>query len=339
MTEFPRDETTAGIWLVYDGECPICSYVAHALQIRRTVGNLHLVNARESPEHPVLSKVNELGFDLDEGMVLKYRETYYHGEDALHMMSLLGSSQGWFNKINAVLFRSKTLARLCYPAMRAGRNTLLRLKGVRKIRNLEVNRKEPLFKSVFDEHWDTLPPALKRHYAVRPFSKDVVKVEGHLNVTVSRLVRIISKLTGTLLAQSGKNIPVTIVFRSGESGAFHFDRTFCFPGTGDVSFSSHADLMRGMNVVEFVRFGIGWRSAYEWDGSKICLQHRGYVWRVFGITIPLPLGILLGRVQAEEIPLSDEKFSMWMQVTHPLLGKTFGYDGEFRITHVSSELV
>jgi predicted DCC family thiol-disulfide oxidoreductase YuxK len=132
-------EVPGDVWFVYDGQCPICSVAAHALQIKKSVGNLHLVNAREDKDHPLLKEVNERQLDLDDGMVLKYRDGYYHGEDALHMMALLGSGQGWFNRMNASLFRSKLFARLFYPAMRAIRNMLLRLKGVPKIRNLKVD--------------------------------------------------------------------------------------------------------------------------------------------------------------------------------------------------------
>lgn len=130
-------EAKGDVWFIYDGDCPICNTAAQALRIKQAVGNLHLVNAREDKDHPLLSEVKACQLNLDEGMVLVFEGGYYHGADALHMMALLGSSQGWFNRMNALLFCSPAIARLCYPAMRAGRNLLIRLKGVPKIRNLE----------------------------------------------------------------------------------------------------------------------------------------------------------------------------------------------------------
>jgi predicted DCC family thiol-disulfide oxidoreductase YuxK len=245
MTETLTEKTKGDVWFVYDGDCPICCMAAQALQIKQSVGNLHLLNAREDKDHPVLHEVNERRFNLDDGMVLKYQDSYYHGEDALHMMALLGSGHGWFNRMNAVLFRLKTVARLCYPVMRATRNMLLRFKGVQKIRNLEVDPQEPLFKSVFGEQWDVLPSVMKQHYAVRPFSDDMVSVEGHLDVTVSPLISLMAKLTGMLLVYSGKNIPVTVLFRSDKAGAFCFDRTFHFPDKGDVTFRSRMEWLKG----------------------------------------------------------------------------------------------
>ena len=123
-------------WLIYDGDCPICRRVVEALRVKKAVGELHLIDARENQQHPLIAEINALGLDLDEGLVLKFQQRHYHGQDALHMMALLGSRHGWFNRMNAILFRSRLVARLCYPMMRATRNLLLRIKGIDKIHNL-----------------------------------------------------------------------------------------------------------------------------------------------------------------------------------------------------------
>lgn len=129
-------KTPGGVFFIYDGGCPICCYAARALRIREAAGPLHLIDARAEAEHPLVCEVSARGFDLDEGMVMKVGERFYHGADALHMMALLGSPVGWFNRVNGWLFRSSPLARLCYPAMRAVRNLLLRVKGVTPLGNL-----------------------------------------------------------------------------------------------------------------------------------------------------------------------------------------------------------
>ena len=71
--------------------------------------------------------------------------------------------------------------------------------------------------------------------------------------------------------------------------------------------------------------------AYSWSGSKVILAHRGYVLRLFGFFIPVPLTILLGAGYAEEIPLNDDEFSMMTEIRHPWWGRVFGYGGRFRI--------
>ncbi len=333
-----REETAnseSGVWFVYDGECPICRYAAHALRIREAAGALHLVNAREQADHPLVTEVNAHGFDLDESMVLKYGGRFYRGADALELMALLGTGVGWFNRMNALLCRSKPVACFCYPLMRALRNALIRLRGVPKIRNLERDGADaPIFASIFGASWSDLPPVLHKHYANRPFSHDVVTVEGMMEVAVSPLARILSPLlrvAGALVPYEGENIPVTVHFRSEpDSRAFCFDREFRFPGKPPYHFRSRMEPIGGNEVIEYMGLGIGWRAAYTYGGGKVSLTHKGYVWRIFGIRIPLPLELLLGKGSAEEKALDDTTFRMKMDIVHPWFGEVYRYGGEFK---------
>ena len=136
MTDL-NEGSKGDVWFVYDGDCPLCTTAAKALRIRQAVGTLHLVNAREDSSHPVMQEIQARRLNLDVGMVIKFQNTCYHGADALHVMALLGTGHGWFNRMNAWLFRSKTLSRLLYPSMREARNLFLRLTGVSKIDNLK----------------------------------------------------------------------------------------------------------------------------------------------------------------------------------------------------------
>ena len=339
MAKTDTQSLEGDVWFAYDGECPICTFAANALQIRKTAGALHLVNARDNAAHPLIQEVNALGYDLDDGMVLKFQGVCYHGEDALHMMALLGSSSGWFNRLNALLFRSRTVARFCYPAMRGTRNLLLRPKGISRIRNLQNHNAggEPIFKAVFGEDWDRLPKVMRDHYAVRPFSDDVVVVEGALDIEVSPFMKIMSRLSGMLVSRSGENVPVTVTFTSGRDTAdFHFDRVFRFPG-GNQMFRSRMTDVGGNELVEFIGFGIGWKMAYGWDGERITLSHRGYVWSIFGFHIPIPLGLVIGKGEAEERPVSENEFTMWTHSRHPWFGESFAYAGTFEIVEVTCQ--
>lgn len=195
---------------------------------------------------------------------------------------------------------------------------------------------DPVFKPVFGPDWDTLPQVMRNHYAVRANSADRVVVTGTLDVHVSRLAALLATITGMLVRHSGKNIPVTVTFTSGSgSTAFNFDRLFHYPEHGEVRFRSRMKHTVGDEIIELMKFGIGWRAAYGWDDSKVTLSHRGYVWHVFGRVLPLPLTWLLGRVHAEETPIDDRRFSMFTHMTHPVFGKLFGYAGTFTITEVS----
>ena len=331
------DGSSGDIWFAYDGDCPVCSYAAHALRIRRDVGNLHLIDARSAPQHPVIQEINTRRIDLDTGMVLKYRGNLYHGDDALHMMGLLGSPNGWFNRANAMLFRHRWFARAFYPPMRFVRNALLRLKGVKKLNNLRnsTGPAPPIFGPVFGPAWADLPPVMKHHYAIRPFSADTVTVEGMLDIRIATWMRPLLRLTGLMIWRSGDRIPVSVVFHSGpEDDGFYFDRTFRFP-EGEQRFKSRIEVVGGNEVIEFVGLGLGWKTAFVVDGDKIELQYRGYVWRIPGCTIPVPLAWLMGKGWAEEEAVSETSFRMRTHVRHFLLGDVFAYSGSFTLTDIS----
>jgi predicted DCC family thiol-disulfide oxidoreductase YuxK len=116
-----------GLVLVYDGECPVCSSYVQYIRLKESVGRVTLLNAREGGEW--VERIRTAGLDLDEGMVLIYGGRYYHGADCIHMLALLSTGSGVFNRINSVVFRSPRLSAYLYPMLRFGRNTLLRLLG------------------------------------------------------------------------------------------------------------------------------------------------------------------------------------------------------------------
>lgn len=137
-------ETKETIWFVYDGECPICQMGASLYQVKQSVGVLHTVDARTEREHPVMMEVNQAGLNLDQGMVVKYQGQLYQGKGALLIMAQLGADDGFYNKVNNILFRSPTLSAFAYPIIRSARNMLLTVLGRDKLNNLEraVERKE-----------------------------------------------------------------------------------------------------------------------------------------------------------------------------------------------------
>ena len=49
------------IYLIYDGECPICNYTAKVIKLRQAVGKLEIINARI--KHPLIDEVNNHNFD------------------------------------------------------------------------------------------------------------------------------------------------------------------------------------------------------------------------------------------------------------------------------------
>ena len=193
----------------------------------------------------------------------------------------------------------------------------------------------PIFQSVFAEQWQELPPVMHKHYANRPYCDDVVTVEGKMDVEFGWLVRLLSpflRVFGALVPYQGKDIPVTVQFRSEpDSAAYCLDRTFNFTNKKPYVFYSKMVVIKRDIIVEFMKYGIGWKHCYSYNDDKVKLEHLGYVWKIFGRIIPIPLGLFLGCGYAEEEALDQNNFRMKMNITHPMFGKMYEYKGRFKI--------
>ena len=122
------------IILVYDKECVGCKYYCQIIKIREELGELKLVNARETSE--IMDEINNLGLDMDKGMVLKMGDKFYYGADAINALALISSRSDLFNHINHWLFRSKRRADFIFPVMMKFRKIMLKLSGKPDIENL-----------------------------------------------------------------------------------------------------------------------------------------------------------------------------------------------------------
>jgi len=128
------------IILVYDKECPMCHAYCRMTRLRESVGNLILQDAREPSA--VMDEITALGWDIDQGMVLKVDKKLYYGPDAIHALALMSSRSGIFNRLSYWTFKSKTLSKILYPVMKAGRNLFLKILGRSKINNLNFEDNE-----------------------------------------------------------------------------------------------------------------------------------------------------------------------------------------------------
>jgi len=324
-----------GVWFIYDGECPICASAAHALRIKKDYGQLHLINARAAAGDPLVREAGRRGLDLDEGMAIYADGRFHHGRDALKFMARYGEASNMFGTFCKTLFWSERLSALTYPWMRGARDWLLRRKGAPRIDNLGL-KNSPIFQSIFGASWDSLPPVMKKHYANRPYTDDLTIVEGTLDVMCRGPMRFLSPLMkrmGQVPAHNEKDVPVTVKFQS-EQGtkAFVFNRTFHFSGARPYAFRSRMMQIKGNEMIEIMRFGLGWKMLYLWDGEKVVLRHRGYALRLMGHYIPVPLALFLGEGYAEEVAVDDNTFDMITHITHPWWGRIYEYKGRFRVT-------
>lgn len=131
----PYDE---GVWIIYDGDCPMCKTSTHIYRLKEQFGTLHLINARDLDENPeLLTQINDRELDLDVGMVILQNNEFFHGADALWFMAMHGDQSYFFSKICSFFFKSKVVTSLVYPFLRFGRNFLLFIRAKKQIKNLK----------------------------------------------------------------------------------------------------------------------------------------------------------------------------------------------------------
>lgn len=118
-------------WILYDGDCPFCSNYVALLRLKKAIGEVRLINAREAG--PEVEAVRAAQLDLDEGMVFHWQGAMYHGDECMHILSLLSEPKGFIRWLTAWTFKSRKRARVLYPYLRFGRNTTLKLLGRKKI--------------------------------------------------------------------------------------------------------------------------------------------------------------------------------------------------------------
>lgn len=320
---------TNTVYLIYDGECPICSYAATMAKIREAAGKLEILNARET--HPLVLAIKKQGYNLDKGIVVKDGDKIYYGKDAMNFLALVGTAHNWFNRLSIFLFRSKTLSAVFYPLFKAIRRSLLFILKIPSIRN---DNSTPIFQPIFADNWQQLPPVLKKHYANRPYSADIVPLEGSMDIEFSKLTRALAplfRLFGALSPYEGKNIPTTVYSKS-ETGTSNYilERHFNFPGRKTYIFRSKLIPLGEDRVIEAMKFGIGWYCQFKYENNRVWLIHKGFRWRVFGLLVPLPLNLFLGRAEAWEEAIDDDNFRMYMAMRHPWFGN-YIYKGQFKL--------
>jgi predicted DCC family thiol-disulfide oxidoreductase YuxK len=126
IIELSRDSDN-DVWVVYDGECPLCSRYVLMYRLRKQGQHVHLIDARS--EHPIVGDVRARDLDLNEGMVVRSRDQYYHGSEAMYLLATLAGETTLFNRVNRLLFSRPRLARAVYPTLVRGRKVLLRILG------------------------------------------------------------------------------------------------------------------------------------------------------------------------------------------------------------------
>lgn len=113
--------------IIYDGDCIYCQNYVRLVRLRDAVGPVELIDARSGDSR--VKTYWDRGFDLDEGMLFVYKGVVHHGAEALNVMAALSSRSSVANRLNALAFSNRTVARLSYPLLKLGRRLTLLARG------------------------------------------------------------------------------------------------------------------------------------------------------------------------------------------------------------------
>ena len=198
----------------------------------------------------------------------------------------------------------------------------------------------PIFEHVFGAAWHQMPPVMRKHYANRPFSNDVQVAKGKMWVKTAPILRFFApllRLLGGIPAVDAENIPVTVSFKSEtKDTALHFVRHFHLQEGAPYIFHSKMIARGGNDVVEVMKFRLGWCTKFLWQNDKVILAHNGFCLCLFGYFIPLPITWLIGHIHAEEEAIDNNHFKMFVEIRHPLFGKVYEYRGTFAMAETDA---
>ena len=124
---FPENEIT----IVYDNGCPVCSYYISFSSIKEKFGKLNLVKARSNED--ILQYVKSLNLDINEGMLVYFKNKIYYGHDAINIISILGDKNSIKNSLAISIFKNKLISKALYPILKIGRRILLIILGKKLI--------------------------------------------------------------------------------------------------------------------------------------------------------------------------------------------------------------
>ncbi|MBN8648234.1 MAG: DUF393 domain-containing protein [Caulobacterales bacterium] len=121
---------------IYDGECPLCANFAGAISLRKEYPKLKIINARENSPPKIMQEIKNRGLNLDKGAVLILDGQFYFGKDAASKIAQISTPKNLTNFLNNLLFQNQNLAVIFYPIARFIRDSLLFIRGKKRIGNL-----------------------------------------------------------------------------------------------------------------------------------------------------------------------------------------------------------
>ena len=126
------DTLKCGEFLLYDGECPVCSRYVLWTNIRNKNPDIALLDARQQPE--LVAALRTEGIEINNTMFLQVDGRRFVGAAAMAKISVYMPQNTLPQRILRSLTSSQLLFQTIYPGLGLGRKLLLALLRRRQIR-------------------------------------------------------------------------------------------------------------------------------------------------------------------------------------------------------------
>ena len=119
-------------FLIYDGDCPVCSRYVAWTALRRAHPGIELIDARAAPD--LVAALRAEGIEINDTYLLQLGGERHVAAAAMARISALMEPQTPMQRLVKVLTRSERLMTPLYPLLARGRKLLLWLMGREQIR-------------------------------------------------------------------------------------------------------------------------------------------------------------------------------------------------------------
>ena len=127
-TRGPAAEVPDEPFLLYDGDCPFCSFYVTKSRFEARIGRpLRLIDGREAPG--LVAQMRREGHDLETGMILAIDGLRLHGAEAMTALEGMSANAGGLAGLARRFASSPGRVRHAYPWLRRLRRLALLAKG------------------------------------------------------------------------------------------------------------------------------------------------------------------------------------------------------------------
>ena len=110
----PVDESDRDAFLLYDGECPFCSFYVRKSEFKTPNGSpLTLIDANRAPA--LLAELRREGCEVEEGMVLVADGRHRQGAEAMTALRAMTTETNWFGRLSRRFASNPARLRTFYP--------------------------------------------------------------------------------------------------------------------------------------------------------------------------------------------------------------------------------